>query len=273
MPRHFNNDVTDTHQLAPATPVPKTYQQRFPESATKLGNKAKDRDLLGFHDTPFGNEPNSRLRMFTLEHLSTILPERRRQFDRFKVHLYGHSDAVTADMERPRQPLLRRIPEPPLLAETATLKSIRPPSYSWRSDPPMTRPSTPTPAPDVFVPEQRPFQLNARACVPGVRDKNRHITRQSINSLPRNRAAVPAWLPCKSFADSEKSSETGSQRAGSSARPEGPHTAPFLPGQSGSLSAGTGWRNDAICADVTRVLFYSCFKCACFSVHGGRHAA
>ena len=176
-------------------------------------------------------------------------------------------------MERPWQPLLRRIPEPPLLAETAMLKSIRPPPYAWRSNPPMTRPLIPTAVPDVFVPEQRTFQLNGRACMPGVRDKKRHITRQSISNLLRNRAAVPACLSCKSFADSKKSSETGSQRAGSSARSEGPHTAPFLPGQSGTFSAATGWRNDAICADVTRVLFYSYFKCACFSVHGGRHAA
>lgn len=48
-----------------------TYSQRYPAADAELAEKAKDKNLLGYHDIKLGNEPGPHLRHF----IGTILPE------------------------------------------------------------------------------------------------------------------------------------------------------------------------------------------------------
>lgn len=71
--------------------IHETYNQRFPESDWELAQRAQDRTLLGYHDIRLGNEPDRRLRQFIHVNLPRILPERRRQFDKFKELLWEYA--------------------------------------------------------------------------------------------------------------------------------------------------------------------------------------
>ena len=60
-----------------------TYNQRYPQSALELAEKAKHKRLLGYHDIRVGNEPDSRLRTFITVNLPQILPRARVSFDQY----------------------------------------------------------------------------------------------------------------------------------------------------------------------------------------------
>ena len=68
-----------------------TYNQRYPESNWELAQKAKDKTLLGYHDIRLANEPDLRLQRFLHKNLPNLLPERRRQFDKFKDLIYEYA--------------------------------------------------------------------------------------------------------------------------------------------------------------------------------------
>lgn len=71
-----------------------TYNQRYPESARQLAEKAKDKRLLGYHDIRVGNEPDSRLKKFISVNLPRILPKTRDRFDAYKdlLEAFGVGD-------------------------------------------------------------------------------------------------------------------------------------------------------------------------------------
>lgn len=81
-----------------------TYNQRYPESDRELAQKAKDKTLLGYHDIRLVNEPDLRLQRFLHQHLPNILPEGRRQFDKFKDLIYKYAIG-----EIPYQDFARRV--------------------------------------------------------------------------------------------------------------------------------------------------------------------
>jgi len=60
------------------------YNQLFPNSNSLLANKARDKNLLGYHDVRVGNEPDKRLAAFLHTNLPKVLPTARRNFEIFK---------------------------------------------------------------------------------------------------------------------------------------------------------------------------------------------
>ena len=64
--------------------IHQTYNQRFPAADHELATRAKDKNLLGYHDIRLGNEPDPRLLRFIEENLPKVLPGARQRFDRFK---------------------------------------------------------------------------------------------------------------------------------------------------------------------------------------------
>jgi hypothetical protein len=64
--------------------VHQTYNQRFPLPDADLANKAKDKNLLGYHDIRLGNEPDARLTTFVTQNLPSLIESRRPVFDDFK---------------------------------------------------------------------------------------------------------------------------------------------------------------------------------------------
>jgi hypothetical protein len=61
-----------------------TYNQRFPEADHELAARAKDKQLLGFHDIRLGNQPDASLMKFIHESLPQILPRARQRFDIYR---------------------------------------------------------------------------------------------------------------------------------------------------------------------------------------------
>ena len=71
-----------------------TYNQLLPESAQELADKAKHKDLLGYHDIRVGNKPSDRLLKFIGTHLPQVLPKARTLFNNKKelVQRYVNGD-------------------------------------------------------------------------------------------------------------------------------------------------------------------------------------
>ena len=61
-----------------------TYNQLLPEADRELAEKAKDKQLLGYHDIRMGNQPDARLIKFVTTTLPQILPEARKRFDEYQ---------------------------------------------------------------------------------------------------------------------------------------------------------------------------------------------
>ena len=66
--------------------------ERFPEAERELVQRAKDKTLLGYHDIRLRNSPDLRLQRFIHENLPKIIPERRRQFNKFKDLLFRYAN-------------------------------------------------------------------------------------------------------------------------------------------------------------------------------------
>ena len=69
------------------------YNQLYPKSNNELADRARHRNLLGFHDIRVGNEPDGRLVKFVETNLPAILPKMRKRFDEFKDLLEGFADS------------------------------------------------------------------------------------------------------------------------------------------------------------------------------------
>ena len=61
-----------------------TYNQLLPETEQELAAKARDKNLLGYHDIRTGNSPDSRLTKFIVVNLPSVLPQARERFDEYK---------------------------------------------------------------------------------------------------------------------------------------------------------------------------------------------
>ena len=61
-----------------------TYNQLYPEADRELGEKAKHKRLLGYHDIRMGNQPDKRLVKFVCQNLPKVLPEARERFEEYK---------------------------------------------------------------------------------------------------------------------------------------------------------------------------------------------
>ncbi len=61
-----------------------TYNQRLPDSAHALAERAKHKDLLGYHDIRLGNQPDARLLKFIHQNLPKVLDKARVKFNQFK---------------------------------------------------------------------------------------------------------------------------------------------------------------------------------------------
>ncbi len=69
-----------------------TYTQLLPETEQELAEKARDKNLLGYHDIRLGNQPDARLLKFIGTNLPNILPEARERFDDYKDLLGAFGD-------------------------------------------------------------------------------------------------------------------------------------------------------------------------------------
>ena len=70
--------------------IHQTFNQLYPNSATELADKVKDRSSLGYHDVRVGNSPDARLTRFIHEHLPGLLPRAKQNFDNFKDLLFAY---------------------------------------------------------------------------------------------------------------------------------------------------------------------------------------
>lgn len=61
--------------------IHQTYNQMFPEADQNLADKARHKDLLGYHDIRLGNQPDQRLLKFISGNLPDLLDEARERFD------------------------------------------------------------------------------------------------------------------------------------------------------------------------------------------------
>ncbi len=69
-----------------------TYNQLLPEADRELAEKAKNKNLLGYHDIRIGNQPDDRLLKFIGTNLPKILPGARDRFDDYKDLLGAFAD-------------------------------------------------------------------------------------------------------------------------------------------------------------------------------------
>jgi hypothetical protein len=58
-----------------------TYNQRYPVTGSELADKARHKDLLGYHDIRLGNEPDARMLRFFNELLPILAGRARAKFD------------------------------------------------------------------------------------------------------------------------------------------------------------------------------------------------
>ena len=61
--------------------VHQTYNQLYFDEDRALGEQARNKDLLGFHDIRFGTTPDRRLLNFLQNSLPNVLPDARKRFD------------------------------------------------------------------------------------------------------------------------------------------------------------------------------------------------
>ena len=72
--------------------IHETFNQLYPNSATDLAEKVKDKNLLAYHDVRVGNDPDARLTRFIHTNLPLILPAARQKFDAYKDLLCGYAN-------------------------------------------------------------------------------------------------------------------------------------------------------------------------------------
>lgn len=60
-----------------------TYNQRIPTADKEVADKAKHKDLLGYHDIRLGNEADDRMHTFVQGTLPAIAEEMRGRFDEY----------------------------------------------------------------------------------------------------------------------------------------------------------------------------------------------
>ena len=82
--------------------VHQTYNQLYFNLDRELGEKARHKSLLGYHDIRFGTDPDGRLLKFIGTHLPNVLPEARQRFDTFKtLHArYGNNNLTYREWMR-----------------------------------------------------------------------------------------------------------------------------------------------------------------------------
>ncbi|UNC16644.1 hypothetical protein FE249_20935 (plasmid) [Acidiphilium multivorum] len=61
--------------------IHQTYNQRFAHADAELADKARHKDMLGYHDILLGNLPDARLTKFVQHNLPVVLREARERFD------------------------------------------------------------------------------------------------------------------------------------------------------------------------------------------------
>ena len=64
--------------------IHQTYNQLFPTADTALASRARDKNLLAYHDIRVGNEPDARLLKFIGDNLPQVLTEARWRLDEYK---------------------------------------------------------------------------------------------------------------------------------------------------------------------------------------------
>lgn len=74
--------------------IHQTYNQLFAAADGELANKAKHKDLLGYHDIRLGNQPDTRLVKFVSTNLPGLIHSQRTVFDDFKdlLRAFGTGD-------------------------------------------------------------------------------------------------------------------------------------------------------------------------------------
>ena len=90
---------TTTRLLVPRGGIVReTYNQRIPETDVWLAQRAKSKQLLGYHDIRLGNQPDARMLGFA-EQLPSLLPTARRKFEtggRAELDAFAHGQASLA---------------------------------------------------------------------------------------------------------------------------------------------------------------------------------
>lgn len=76
-----------------------TYNQLLPEADRELAEKARDKQLLGYHDIRTGNEPDGRLLKFLGTNLPQVLPKARERFEEYKDLLGAFADHTMTYLE------------------------------------------------------------------------------------------------------------------------------------------------------------------------------
>jgi len=71
-----------------------TFNQLYPQADAALAAKARNKDLLGFHDIRLGNDPDVRLVSFIHKNLPALLPSARARFDRSLDLLTAYADGI-----------------------------------------------------------------------------------------------------------------------------------------------------------------------------------
>ena len=60
------------------------YNQLMPESLRTLAEKARHKDLIGYHDVRVGDQPNQRLQDFIVNKLPELIPDARARFSEYR---------------------------------------------------------------------------------------------------------------------------------------------------------------------------------------------
>ena len=86
-----------------------TYNQLLPKASQELADRAKHKDLLGYHDIRVGNKPSDRLLKFIGTNLPQVLPKARTKFDRNKELVWRYVDGAVDKDEFSRTLLEQRV--------------------------------------------------------------------------------------------------------------------------------------------------------------------
>jgi len=71
--------------------IHQTFNQLYPYSEAALASKARQKDLLGYHDIRIGNQPDDRLIKFLHTNLPALLPSFHGRFEQFRDLLCAYS--------------------------------------------------------------------------------------------------------------------------------------------------------------------------------------
>jgi hypothetical protein len=61
--------------------IHQTFNQLYPESATAIAERARNKRFLGYHDIRLGNQPDPRLITFLHTNLPKVVERARERFD------------------------------------------------------------------------------------------------------------------------------------------------------------------------------------------------